>query len=189
MTDMQTEVVTEETYRDRAGRLARMLAAAPYRHNQGTWGGVREQNECGTAACAAGWSLLAGRGIVTIDPDGTMSYDKAALGAEEPRSWYPSDVQYQRAIRIEHTLWRDEYAILAESEGKTWLGLSYLAASSLFVITTYCDRPEAAAVAVLRRIGDGRLGTMEDGRLHFHLFAMEMDQMAKADFPSADDEG
>jgi hypothetical protein len=175
-TDVQPDV---ETYRARAGALGAMLTAAPYRHNQYTWGGVKQENECGTAACAAGWSLLAKRGIVTIARDGAMTFDTTQLGSMYDRDEFDSDEAYQRAAKREHTLWRDEFYSEAEDEGADWLGLSFAAAKVLFVHTTNVTHSNEVARELLLRIGDGRLGELdEDGRIHFWLDAENLEEIA-----------
>lgn len=174
----ETIETTEAEYRARAAALGTMLTVAPYRHNQATWGTVRPENECGTAACAAGWSLLAGRGIVTIAADGGMTWDPAKLGAEEDRSWYSSDDLYEDAVEREHTLWRDEFGDEAEREGRQWLGLSFDAANTVFLRTLDSIRPNEIARELLLRVGDGRLGEWLDGEIHFSMTGWELSDIA-----------
>ena len=175
-----TALVTDEVYRERAGALANMLADNGYRHGQGSWGKPEESNPCGTTACAAGWATLAKHGIVTIAPDGTMTYDPKNLGPVAPygsryRSGFLAD---ELAVG---TLWRARFDDVAEDEGRIWLGLSYTVTKALFHMTNFCADPEAAAVAVLRRLADGRLDRSSDD----YVSASDMSAMAREDLLAA----
>jgi hypothetical protein len=161
-----TTDVTEETYRARATGLANMLTLRPERHDQKYYGSPAPQNECGTTCCVAGWGLLAARGIITIAPDGTMSFNPSDLAPFNP-SVPESDTA---------TLWREEFEYLAFPEAREWLGLSGEMAQMLFEETLYAAEPEQAALAMLRRLADGRLDRDE-----LWLSPEDMNEMVTAD--------
>lgn len=137
----ETTEVTEQEYRQRAGAMTNMLTVAPQRHNQRVYGGVKPANECGTTGCVAGWGLLAARGVVTIEPDGAMT-------------WEPGELETGAGYT---TLWRPEYDDRAWAEGREWFGLNDELASLIFEDTLYLNNPAAGALAVLRRLADGRV--------------------------------
>lgn len=128
-------MTTDEKYRERARRLAAMLIARPERHYQSTW--VREEpdNECGTAACIAGWATLIAAGEVEIDAEGTMTWDKA------------------RQQEHDGTLAYLTAGLIPEYAGREYLGLSADVASALFD----GDQEEVDAVAFLSAIASGRV--------------------------------
>jgi hypothetical protein len=153
----ETTELTDQEYRDRALALANMLTAAPYRHNQKEWGQSKPENECGTAGCVAGWATLVSKEIVSIDPDGTMTWDPADLGSyadDTDPSWVQEHYKDSKP-----TLWRYGYGMVARETGREWLGLDYDAARLLFIETA--DYPlthrDAVAVEILFRLADGRL--------------------------------
>lgn len=158
-------MITNKKYRDRALALANMLEANPYRHRQRDWGKPKEKNPCGTTACLAGWSQLAKRGIVTIELDGTMTYDEANLGRVGDQIQWRSDlVSYSTAERQVPTLWRAAFGHTTNKEGQEWLGLSDSLAYTLFVQTadSIITNKEAVALELLRRLADGRLSRRRD---------------------------
>lgn len=164
----------DSVYRERATAMANMLTTAPQRHNQKVYGAPKEPNECGTTACIAGWATLARKGIVTIELNGTMIWDEKDLGpVATKRSEYRWDFAPEELATP--TLWRARFQEHAEHHGAAWLGLSRDAAFALFQTTVRCETPNAAAVAVLRRLADGRLDR------DFHLTARDMDRMVAED--------
>lgn len=162
-----TEAVTDETYRARAGAMANMLDANPYRHGQKDWGKPKEENPCGTTGCVAGWSKLAKMGIVTIAPDGEMTYNPEDLGLvmdDVPETAYIPSYMFdgQRGVP---TLWRAHYFQNVFADGQEWLGLNEGVATALFRDTVDLDHPEQVAVALLRRLASGELD--RDGELSY----------------------
>lgn len=139
------ESVSDEEYRERARRLGLMLTLRPERHYQGDWAQPRAENECGTAACVAGWSTLWADGVVHIDAEGTMTWDPADMRlkvAGEPRS----------LIHVgEHNL-----AVFSSDLGQKFLGLDYAGAHALFY-----DATDEEARDVLVRLGSGDLSRHE----------------------------
>ncbi len=123
---------------ERCTRLARLLTAHPELHSQASFTSLAPTNECGTVGCVGGWAGLWQAGVLDIDPDGNLVYDRSTLrrAAEGPTM---------------------------TDEVRAWLGLSDAAAQLLFYDTldyasSYVARgPERLAVAVLERLGDGRL--------------------------------
>lgn len=165
---------TDQEYRERAGAMANMLEKNPRRHNQRRWGTVEPRNECGTVGCIAGWGTLARKGIVTIAADGEMTWAPEALGpVASARSEYRHD--YAKEDLAVPTLWRSRFENHAEDNGRLWFGLSHDAAHALFQTTVLCTRPNAAAIAVLRRLADGRLDR------GFRLSAPEINRMVAED--------
>lgn len=71
-----------EEYRERARRLAAMLRARPDRHDQSVYLREEGDNECGTAACIAGWSVLVEGGAITIDAEGVMTWEEERRNAD-----------------------------------------------------------------------------------------------------------
>lgn len=169
-------MTTDQEYRERAGAMANMLERNPQRHNQRRWGTVEPENECGTVGCIAGWGTLAHKGIVTIAPDGEMTWAPEALGSvASARSEYRHD--YADDDLAVPTLWRARFENNAETNGRLWFGLSNDAAHALFQATVMCSRPNLAAIAVLRRLADGRLSR------GFYLTSAQMDRMVTEDHP------
>lgn len=131
--------VTVAEGRAHCAALALMLSGRPERHSQSEWVAPEYSNECGTAACVAGWGGLWSLGRVAIDDAGVMTWPGRVVNRDpETRHW-------------------DDLAA-------DWLALEvdgddYPAARLLFIETHFYDDPEKLAVEVLRRIGDGRLGT------------------------------
>lgn len=152
-----TEDEAEKVYRQRAKSLARMLAKRPERHKQLTWGGVKQENECGTTACAAGWALMAKRGIVSIATNGTMTYPKSALGSVTANADSYREYDYPEEDREVPTLWRDEFNGQARDVGAEWLGLGDSVARTLFIDTANVPDSEKVTVEILFRLGDGRI--------------------------------
>ena len=160
MSELTVTPEQDEVFKTRATALANMLAANPYRHGQKDWGRPKEANPCGTTACVAGWSLLANRGIVTITPDGEMTYDESALGRTGDEVRYTADLYGLSDAELEAlTLWRSSYSYDAAREGQSWLGLSREVADALFRFTadSAISNQEATAVEILRRLADGRI--------------------------------
>lgn len=153
-------MTTEQEYRERRTALANMLRARPERHDQSVWGDSKPENECGTVGCAAGWAKLAKAGIVTIAPDGEMTWDEDAM----IRDW---DGQ--------RTLWRSDGGDNAFREGQEWLGLGSEVANYLFDQTVSLLDPEEVAVEMLQRLGDGRLGAAEMSNSQWVSFLRDID--------------
>jgi hypothetical protein len=161
MTATYVEPVTEEEYRARAGAMANMLTAAPYRHKQQHWAFPEEENPCGTTCCVAGWATLAAKGIVTIAADGGMTYDPDALAPIETDSdtripFWEDEFLDRKDVP---TLWRWQFNGEAPRTGRAWLGLGSEAAAILFELTARdsVTHQEAVAIEILRRLADGRL--------------------------------
>ena len=129
------EPVSDEEYRERARRLGLMLTLRPERHYQADWAHPRAENECGTAACVAGWATLWADGVVSIDAEGTMAWDIADM--------------------FEGTLaesGRDNLWTVASYFGREFLGLDDENAHALFYRTS-----DKMARDVLAKLGSGEL--------------------------------
>jgi len=136
---------TDAEYRERARRLALMLKLRPERHNQSVWGGAKPDNECGTAACVAGWSAILTDGLASIDADGTLTWDPDRMVRDD-------DTLTLWGAGPNAVIWRVEHA------GRNYLGLSDDLADALF----NGSNDERETVELLARIGDGRVDRFAD---------------------------
>ena len=123
------------THQERARRLGLMLAARPERLRMDLWTTPMETNECGTAACVAGWSVLWEQDAVRIDAEGNMTWPApiwTGLGPEVRMT-----VQPRRSFEL---------------DGQQFLGLKSADAGALFY-----GAGNRTAVDTLQAIGRGEL--------------------------------